>query len=349
VDEDNIERRERPEGAVFVERQEWGVFLGELAPDPETGETPAWSEFEDAIEAGAERRDRIKDLRGGALARANRALSENRQAVASANLRLESGPREGLPIAVWIVVLAAGIGGLACVAVPTMRRPGVLAVIVPAACLMLLLGWLERPGDKAESLRSWHEQRIAELAEERESIEARFAALNDELAGLEADDSAYRVRIMAADGTIAPERGRRVPGDHRDGRADAAADSDGGAAGGACGAVPPRVRAQGLVTSAMRIAINNLAGVPSIVYGMFGLGFFCYTLGGYIDAGPGEAAIAGTPWWGLRRGDPRARARCSGGVSAVLGSAARSERTLARSRRGSRGGRGSRASAWRGG
>ena len=56
---------------------------------------------------------------------------------------------------------------------------------------------------------------------------------------------------------------------------------------------------QGIVTSAIRIAINNLAGVPSIVYGMFGLGFFCYTLGGYVDAGPGEAAIGGMPWWTL--------------------------------------------------
>jgi ABC-type phosphate transport system permease subunit len=56
---------------------------------------------------------------------------------------------------------------------------------------------------------------------------------------------------------------------------------------------------QGAVTSAIRIAINNLAGVPSIVYGMFGLGFFCYTVGGYLDSGPGEAAIARTPWWSL--------------------------------------------------
>jgi ABC-type phosphate transport system permease subunit len=40
------------------------------------------------------------------------------------------------------------------------------------------------------------------------------------------------------------------------------------------------------VTSAVRIAINNLAGVPSIVFGAFGLGFFCYGVGKFIDGGP---------------------------------------------------------------
>jgi len=39
----------------------------------------------------------------------------------------------------------------------------------------------------------------------------------------------------------------------------------------------------GLVVSAVRIAINNMAGVPSIVFGVFGLGFFCYIIGGSLD------------------------------------------------------------------
>ncbi len=40
---------------------------------------------------------------------------------------------------------------------------------------------------------------------------------------------------------------------------------------------------QGLLTRIIRIAVNNLAGVPAIVYGVFGLGFFVYVLGGSID------------------------------------------------------------------
>ena len=40
---------------------------------------------------------------------------------------------------------------------------------------------------------------------------------------------------------------------------------------------------QGFVVRTVRIAVNNLAGVPSIVFGVFGLGFFVYFVGGSID------------------------------------------------------------------
>ena len=40
---------------------------------------------------------------------------------------------------------------------------------------------------------------------------------------------------------------------------------------------------QGWLTQVIRVAVNNLAGVPSIVYGVFGLGFFIYFAGGQID------------------------------------------------------------------
>lgn len=40
---------------------------------------------------------------------------------------------------------------------------------------------------------------------------------------------------------------------------------------------------QGVLVRTVRIAVNNLAGVPSIVFGVFGLGFFVYFLGGSID------------------------------------------------------------------
>ncbi|MCB9799716.1 MAG: phosphate ABC transporter permease PstA [Candidatus Omnitrophica bacterium] len=40
---------------------------------------------------------------------------------------------------------------------------------------------------------------------------------------------------------------------------------------------------QGVLVQIVRIAVNNLAGVPSIVFGVFGVGFFVYFVGGSID------------------------------------------------------------------
>jgi phosphate transport system permease protein len=41
---------------------------------------------------------------------------------------------------------------------------------------------------------------------------------------------------------------------------------------------------EGVAVRLVRIAVNNLAGVPSIVFGVFGLGFFVYLIGGSIDS-----------------------------------------------------------------
>lgn len=54
---------------------------------------------------------------------------------------------------------------------------------------------------------------------------------------------------------------------------------------------------QGFFVRAVRIAVNNLAGVPSIVFGVFGLGFFVYFVGGTIDSLFFEKALP-TPTFG---------------------------------------------------
>ena len=56
---------------------------------------------------------------------------------------------------------------------------------------------------------------------------------------------------------------------------------------------------EGLLVRIVRIAVNNLAGIPSIVYGIFGLGFFVYGVGGFLDQWlfP-ERVAAGTPTFG---------------------------------------------------
>lgn len=54
---------------------------------------------------------------------------------------------------------------------------------------------------------------------------------------------------------------------------------------------------QGMMLQIIRICVNNLAGVPSIVFGVFGLGFFVYGVGGFIDRGPSSPLPE--RWWFL--------------------------------------------------
>jgi ABC-type phosphate transport system permease subunit len=51
----------------------------------------------------------------------------------------------------------------------------------------------------------------------------------------------------------------------------------------------------GFIVSLVRIAINNLSGVPSIVFGVFGFGFFCCQVGAFIDGGPKHAQFPVMP------------------------------------------------------
>jgi len=48
-------------------------------------------------------------------------------------------------------------------------------------------------------------------------------------------------------------------------------------------------------TRSVRFAVNNLAGVPSIVFGLFGLGFFVQFVGRAIDRGLGLDVVWGQP------------------------------------------------------
>jgi len=60
----------------------------------------------------------------------------------------------------------------------------------------------------------------------------------------------------------------------------------------------------GPIVSIIRISINNLAGVPSIVFGVFGYGFLILVIGAYIDGGPPNANLPTMPnqWWWLTAG-----------------------------------------------
>lgn len=257
-----------PPWAMVVERRAWGRFYGEavaflldgavVADTPET----AITRFHDAIPAVSARWRERRSLEVHEIGRVNRRIEEARLAVRAADRAFGRGSPP-------------------------------------------------------------HEAAVAKVAASEEQTNAEFAAIRDRIRALDAENARQilvlrtgdgkETRLALADivraypantlsladkGSIYLSRWREfVSDDPRE------ANSEGGVFPAIFGTVamtllmsllvtPFGVLAalhlreyarEGVVVSAVRIAINNLAGVPSIVFGVFGLGFFCYIAGAGID------------------------------------------------------------------
>ena len=253
-----------PEGIMAIERREWGHFYGYLVNVKQQGEIVAsgegaWDEFQDRLERSNGLMKQIKGLEKNEIGKINHGLEQ---------LRLEG------------------------------RR-------------------LELRGVEKGTLP------YQEIEEERKQLNDRYAGLREELNGLYAALNRDQIMVRMADGreveipmskivqaykpngmSVVEKFGQYfhhvwefVSGEPRE------ANTEGGIFPAIFGTVmmviimsilvtPFGVIAavylkeyakQGPVVRLIRIAVNNLAGVPSIVYGVFGLGFFVYFIGGSID------------------------------------------------------------------
>ncbi len=254
-----------PENIVAMERREWGNFYGFLASVSESGEALSlsgdealWGEFESRLERASRLHEAIYDIEKGEIGKINYALER---------LRLRQ------------------------------RRLEIDSQLTP--------------------------QRMAELDQERAELDQRYRELQQELLALNTEidrDSArftvangaevevefaeivraYRpnqLGLIGKTGVYFAKLGEFLTDEPRE------ANTEGGifpaifgtvmmvllmsvfvTPFGVVAAVYLREYArQGFVTQAIRIAVNNLAGVPSIVYGVFGLGFFIYIIGAEVD------------------------------------------------------------------
>ena len=251
-----------PISMVVMEREEWGVFIGGLTGVRENGElltsADIWNDFLGALARANGIRDQIDDLQNDQIGRINYKLER---------LRLEK------------------------------RK-------------------LEIDGhDDAE--------RLAEIAAEKNLLEQSYIHLEEKLTGMYGELNRDAVLVNTVDGQELELSLANIVDAHRPNRMGFTnkvgyffhslwkfvaedpreANTEGGIFPAIFGTVlmvllmsvfvtPLGVIAavylkeyahQGLFTRFIRIAVNNLAGVPSIVYGVFGLGFFVYTLGGSID------------------------------------------------------------------
>ncbi|MFN3585894.1 MAG: phosphate ABC transporter permease PstA [Moraxellaceae bacterium] len=277
---DGLKDIAHPKDVVVLERYEWGNFYGRLVSVKQAGETvateadKAWQELQSRIARSNGIHGQIADIEKGDIGRINFALDK---------LRLEE------------------------------RRLDLQGKLTPA--------------DKAriEAAREVQNAAYAKVAERLEKLNAEMA--RDSAVFLTPDGSEHEIPLMKIVGATMPNAmgllgklgtyfhnlGNFLFDDPRE------ANTEGGVFPAIFGTVlmvlimtvlvtPLGVVAaiylreyagQGVVTQTVRIAVNNLAGVPSIVYGVFGLGFFVYFLGGNLDrlfypeAAP--APVFGTP------------------------------------------------------
>ena len=266
IDESAIAKRERPVDAVYVERREYGPFIGQVAA-VNTGTSvvtgpDALAALQRHVERAEADRAAIRRLERDDLGAINYRIEQARLRLR--RLELEAGPAadrssEGATIRDDIAALEAQYS-----AVTTQLAERVEA----ASQIRVTL----RAGDGAEKemaaldiFRIYPANQLGTLG--------RLRIYLDRLAGFLIDEP----RESNTEGGIFPAifgtvmmvllmSLLAVPF-------------------GVLAALYLREYArQGVFVRVVRIAVNNLAGVPSIVFGVFGLGFFVYTVGGTIDS-----------------------------------------------------------------
>jgi phosphate transport system permease protein len=259
-----VTARAQPEGLAVLERREWGVFIGRLlrfdTTDRSRGGDEAWSAFRDSLARSRELRKEIDALETDGIGKINYRLERLR--VAERRLDLDPGAAD-----------------------ETLRREELRQ---------------ERALLQDEYRRIEQELTVLYRALDRDSVvmetsdgqqtEVRLAAIVD----------AWRPNTMGLvdkTGHFLRKLGQFLSEEPRE------ANMEGGVFPAIYGTIlmvflmtvvvaPFGVMAavylheyagQNTFTRLVRITVSNMAGVPSIVYGVFGLGFFVYTLGGGID------------------------------------------------------------------
>jgi len=269
VSDYDVVRESRPEWAVLVERLAWGVFIGHprafLVDGAAVASDPAevMARCQDWIGPVAERRARRQQVERHKFSRANRAVEEARLGLR--RVELESG----------------------------LDSPRFAAARERA----------ERATMTAEQIYREARSEIEELDRENARYALVLAAANGAekripLAEIVRAYPANRLSLAGKARVYLSRWGEFLTAEPRE------ANSEGGVYPALFGTVvmtlimclfvvPFGVMAalylreyarKGLIVSVVRVAINNLAGVPSIVFGVFGLGFFCYIVGSSIDS-----------------------------------------------------------------
>jgi len=268
--EPSILQQTRPLSMAVLEREEWGAFFGRVIGLKQDGEelqsSDVWRDFQRLLDRANELRDAIHDLQRGAIGGVNYRMERLRLSERELQLEGKDDPQARAGIEAQRAALQAEYEGLEdelTVLNEAIRRDAVIMQTADGREVELPLSTVVdawKPNAMSLAQRLGHYLRkawsfVSEDPREANTEGGIFPAIYG---------TVLMVLLMTV--VVTPF-------------------------GVVAGVYLKEYAKQGLLTRTIRIAVNNLAGVPSIVYGVFGLGFFVYTLGGSIDRLFFEAAL----------------------------------------------------------
>jgi len=268
VDEDQIRSRERPGRALYVERREYGSFIGfaqairrgddVVAKGPEA----AWAALQPLITRAAQDREALRTLERDDIGRINYQIEQQRLALRRLQARAASDPAsvEAERRAIEQRVQELQTAYTTLVEQLVARN----AAASDTQVLLVSVGGEEKELPTLDIYRAYEANRLSTFGRAR----VYGSRLWEFIAGEPRESNTEGGIFPAIFGTVMMVILMSMV------------------------AVPFGVLAalylreyarQGSLVRMVRIAVNNLAGVPSIVFGVFGLGFFVYFVGGSID------------------------------------------------------------------
>ncbi|MBI4184224.1 MAG: phosphate ABC transporter permease PstA [Proteobacteria bacterium] len=257
----------RPADMVFVERLEWGPFVGrikevDLDGARSAGAAPDLGRLSSAHAAARARWQRLREIERGAIGEVNHDLNAERLRLRRAALdHGRDGPRfrqVEAEVAARTAALERAYAGLTAEAEAIRKEDGKFRLTLAE------IGGKEKTVPLSEVVRLYPANDLSLWGKLRVYVSRWAEFLSDEPREANTEGGVLPAIFGTAAMTllmvlvVAPF--------------------------GVLAALYLREYAkQGKLVSVVRISVNNLAGVPSIVYGVFGLGFFAYIVGATID------------------------------------------------------------------
>jgi len=265
VDEDQIQAREQPRDVLDIERREWGNFFGRIQAVKKketvlaTGNTEGLKTIQPLIEQVNAIQSQIHHLQNDVIGAVNYDIEKIRLALRALKLNREQESSEWADLQKRLGVLQANFEGHA----NTLR--GLYEQLHEYSVVLIDANGREKDLPLGQIVRILQPNDLSVFEKVLIYISNVWTVFSDEPREANTEGGIFpaifgtvmMVLIMSV--AVVPF--------------------------GVLAAIYLKEYArQGFIVHSVRIAVNNLAGVPSIVFGVFGLGFFVYAVGGTVDS-----------------------------------------------------------------